>query len=267
MQSVVDFKVGLQIQISQLKKSDQMLSESEESQENEDSDDDDGDISVIMDVNNDEIENESEENSENECDEDELLKDVERDQAFNENLSYLQHLKQGSSFANMNETTNLDTLQQTPKSFIAFEKNLNNDMEEVTFIKKATLLYYLTSEKEYVSTDRNFRFMNNKKSYSEKIVEGDFICVNYKSADHIVQVLSFRYDDGKAFKGDFYSIELAKKLKLAKKVEIFVSFYLRKEEGRLISSKRERQFIKVDDYISHVVIKRNKVTAQYEIIE
>lgn len=147
------------------------------------------------------------------------------------------------------------------ENFLSFIERNENDIEdrEIIRIRKCSILYFLTTEKDFVSTDRNYRFSSNKdkKSLGEKIQLGDFVQIKLDDKIHPVQVLGFQYADGKKFMGDFFSFEWALKMKSTRKIEVFCSFFSFSKFNHLYQSKKRNQFIQVSCYQKHLFVKRD----------
>lgn len=85
----------------------------------------------------------------------------------------------------------------------------------------------------------------------ERILLGDFLKMKYEGKVRAVQVLAFKFMNGKTFHGDHYSFKRAKEGQRGSTVMVFCNFF--KENGNdLTPTKCQQRYIKVEDYIAHL---------------
>lgn len=171
--------------------------------------------------------------------------EVERDQMFVGNLNYFAS-KTSSKVQTESVTMVEDNSEPTPKGFLAF---LRDGIK--VYFKKASILWTLSAEGSKVSTDRIHRFEGTEKQFNpgDKILLGDFLKMKFQRSARVVQVLGFKFANGKTFHGDHYLFNRAKDNSSA--VVLFCNFFEEKGDD-LIPTKCLQRYIKVENYIKHL---------------
>lgn len=124
-------------------------------------------------------------NSEEELIEQELNR---ADEAFLSNIGYVTEVN--GRLVELNPAESLAA--QVPKGFICFKSN-----ERDILVKKATLIWWLGTDGKRISTDRVYKFMSDRPSSASieqvRLYIGNYVAVDYKGVERIVQVLEFRF--------------------------------------------------------------------------
>lgn len=141
-------------------------------------------------------------------------------------------------------------IQLQKASYVAF---IRNGVQ--VFFEKASLIWALGGDGKRISTDRIHRFEGNERAFDsgERILLGDFLEMKYEGKERIVQVLGFRFENGKTYHGDHYSFKRAKEDKKSSQgsaVMVFCNFF--KENGTvLLPTSCQQRYVKVENYIAH----------------
>lgn len=129
-------------------------------------------------------------------------------------------------------------------------------------IKKVTLLYWLTTEGKKVSTDRQYRFMNSSKVPDASDIHiGDYIHAELKGVVRIMQVIKFKFCDGKKFHGDVYKRDFSKD---DRAVSALCSLFNRKGKDVTFSNQPQK-FINVTAFKAHAAIERDLATGKLSL--
>lgn len=80
---------------------------------------------------------------------------------------------------------------------------------------------------------------------------GDFLKMKFERSNRLVQVLGFKFVNGKTFHGDHFSFERAKEESSA--VMVFCNFF-EKDGDHLVPTKVPQRYIKVENYIRPLAI-------------
>lgn len=145
--------------------------------------------------------------------------------------------------------------EETRKQFIRFKQG-----DAFVYIKKMTLVWWLSIKERRGSTDRIYRFMSERKAPSSAgIWIGDYIEIMYGKKKHIVQVLDFRFVSGKKYYGDFYDHS-----KKTNDIEALCNF-LEWNNGNLVVSKLVQRYINVTNYKKTVHVKRDLKTGSISL--
>lgn len=144
----------------------------------------------------------------------------------------------------------------TPKGFLAFIRDGCR-----YYIKKASLLLMMATDGKRVSTDRIYRFTNDRKQPSnDKILIGDFVVMTFKGGERIFQIIVFKFLSGKAFFGDDYIFE--KGDVTDQPVMAFCNLFYRKANA-VAPSNQPQELININEYKRHVFLKRDISTRQH----
>lgn len=129
------------------------------------------------------------------------------------------------------------------------------------YVKKATLIWWLSTDGKRVSTDRIYRFVNDRTPRNDKTLEtGDFVEMKQKGVNRIVQIIRFRFADGKTFHGDQYKAD-----KSDQQVEALCNFF-DCNNGIVTGSESCQRYINMKHYQKHVFLKRNLETGTLSLI-
>lgn len=132
---------------------------------------------------------------------------------------------------------------------------------EEIFIKKASLLWMLSSKGKKVSSDRVYRFMNERKGSTDGIlVVGDYVYVKEKKTDRLVQLIAFRFASGKKYYGDHYDKSRAN----AEEVEVLCNF-LRIRNSVIENLGRPQCYLNVKCYQKHLNVQRDLETGALSV--
>lgn len=176
-----------------------------------------------------------------------LKMQAERDESFMANIDYLVSNRTGK-LVESNEPT-------TPRNFIRFTRD-----DVPIYIKKVSLVWWLSEDGKRVSTDRIWRFVNDRKVHCDKGVQtGDFVVINHQSVEQIVQILAFRFVDGKTFHGERYDN------KDDKEVEALCNFF-KITNGAISNTKIDQCYVNVANVIKHVFVKRQFDTGKLVLL-
>lgn len=86
------------------------------------------------------------------------------------------------------------------QNFICFSRD-----GTLFYIKKASLIWWLSADGKRVSSDRVYRFITEKGKNSDVGLQtGDFVEMTDGKKTKIAQILAFKFADGKTFYGDRY---------------------------------------------------------------
>lgn len=212
-------------------------------------------------------ESEDEDGSENEI-ASKLQQEAMRDQAFINNLNYLLPEEGEGSNAQISV---VDSSEGDPKGFLSF---MRDGVKH--YAKKASLLWAMTAEGKRVSTDRVYRFVGDYEKFKNdaKLLLGDFVLVNFNSKHQLVQILGFRFLDGKTFYGDFYLINGKETNKKASKNDVDASrevsalcSFFNHDNGIVTAVNHAPRIINLKFLIRKVFFKRDIPTGELKIIE
>lgn len=168
---------------------------------------------------------------------------AERDESFMSNLDYLVG---GKELGKLVEAIDTDEENSTPPSFICFSREGTR-----FYIKKASLLWWLSSSGKRVSTDRVQRFIEDREKHSDDVLQtGDFVEILHGKRKRIAQILRFRFTDGKAFYG--YRYEGRDK----RGVEALCNLYELKN-GIVSGVESSLCYVNVKSYKKHIHLKRD----------
>lgn len=178
---------------------------------------------------------------------------AERDEAFMSNLDYLVG-KDGPGVGKLIEATE-DEPNEARRNFICFSRDGNR-----VYIKKASLIWWLSADERKVSSDRVWRFVDDREKPSEVGLQtGDFVEMKYGKKMHIVQILAFRFADGKTFYGDRYDG------KDDREVEALCNFYTLKR-GIVTASEAPLRYINVKNRTRRIFLKRDLESGQLRMV-
>lgn len=139
----------------------------------------------------------------------------------------------------------------TPNQFACFERS-----DEVVFIRKVSLVWWLSNKKKRVSPDRSYRFINSRASPDDDVLQlGDYATMMFKNQERMVQVLAFRFASGKKFYGSHYD----PKRETGAEVECLCNF-LEWNQNRVVKSNFLQRYINVKSYKNHITLKRDHST-------
>lgn len=181
-----------------------------------------------------------------------LKKEVERDLNFMNNLDHAL-----TSDLDCDDKLKPVDDDNVPKGFVAFERG------GVRYLmKKASLVWCLGKEGKRVTTDRAYRFVNNQKEFrpDEKIMLGDFMFMKFEGAERLVQAIGFKFQNGKAFKGDYFAFKENVKEDKKNPVMVLCNFFYQ-DGDQITVEKCAPRYISVANYKRHVLLKRNLKTA------
>jgi hypothetical protein len=110
-----------------------------------------------------------------------------------------------------------------------------------------------------VSTDRMFRFISDRKNTKDDhLTCGDFINMSYEGTYRLCQVLGFKYLSGnERFTASSCPIKCNDEK--ARGVAVFVNFY-KTNANTIAAAGRVQRYINIDNYKSHVLVKRDPST-------
>lgn len=193
--------------------------------------------------------------------------EVERDQAFMNNLDYLLSRDEETSGSELAVVTSSD---DDPKGFLGF---MRDGVKH--YVKKASILWALTVEGKRISSDRVYRFINdyNKYKNDDKLSLGDFVIMKFDGTDRIVQILGFRFLDGKTFHGDFYKIKRDEGKSstdsdddTSRQAAALCNFF-KSNNGIVSALTRAHQLINLKFFVRRVLIQRNIATGELKVVE
>lgn len=170
---------------------------------------------------------------------------AERDEAFMSNLDYL------VAERGLGKLVEVPSTEQntSPPNFICFSRE-----GTIFYIKKSTLIWWLSAEGKRVSPDRVWRFIDDREHHSDGALQtGDFVEMKRGKKKHVVQILAFRFVDGKTFYGDRYEN------RDRREVEALCNFFEFKD-GLLIASGVPLSYVNVKNCKNHVFLKRDLAT-------
>jgi hypothetical protein len=124
----------------------------------------------------------------------------------------------------------------------------------------------IDSNKTRISTDRVFRFINQKKlSQEDVITAGDYIFMKIGRTKRLCYVYRFRFKTGKVpFKTPFCPIKHDPET--GRGVELLVSFW--NLDGNFLKSTDEEQiYVDIDNYVSHAKTYFDKNLEQMIMVE
>lgn len=175
---------------------------------------------------------------------------IHRDQSFLANLDYLLSTDSGASRGQLQEDDDNECAHLTPKGFLAFIRD-----ESRFFVKKASLVWMLSIGSNRVSTDRIYRFISDKKTPDgSNLMLGDFVHINLENVEQLVQIISFRFCNGKKFFGDYYTFQDSNSK--TKDVEMLTNFF-RIQNNIVTWDGRAQRWINVKNFSQHAVLKRD----------
>lgn len=151
--------------------------------------------------------------------------------------------------------------ENSPRGFIKF---IRDDVPY--FVRKSSLLWMMTTNKEKVSSDRLYRFISTKKSHSfeeQSIQLGDFIIMSVNGEETICQVIGFRYITG-SYK--FKAVSCPIKSEAGKGIEVLVFQFKSMANGILAIQRKRDCYINIDNYIKHISLKRHNKIGNYMLI-
>lgn len=129
------------------------------------------------------------------------------------------------------------------------------------YVRKSSLVWYLSSTKNRISTDRVYRYADNKQHEGHLNV-GDFAIFDYKNKEQFVQVISFKFTDGKRFYGDSYFM----KKNDTRGVEA-LCYFLENQDGKLIDVDHlQPRYVNVKNFKRVVSLKRNIESAELMLL-
>lgn len=174
-----------------------------------------------------------------------------RDQSFVVNLDYLVSKEDGNVDDKLVPVPD-DGQNPTPKGFCAFMRDGAR-----YFIRKASLVWLLGVQGKRVSTDRLYRFISGGKERGSdgKIMLGDYVTMTFERADHLVQILGFKFQNNKAFYGDFY--DLKRKAKSGPNQVLALCGFFKEENGMILAENRAQRSTNISNCKNHVFIKRD----------
>lgn len=174
---------------------------------------------------------------------------IQRDQSFLANLDYLLNDENGASQGQLQEVVDQESMNSRPKGFVTFIRG-----DSRFFIKKASLTWMLSVGSKRVSTDRIYRFISDKKTPDGSNLQiGDFVVVNFENLDQLVQIISFRFCNGKKFYGDQYVFHDSNN---ETDVELLANFF--KIQDKIVNwNGRAQRWINVKTYKRHSVLHRD----------
>lgn len=169
-----------------------------------------------------------------------------RDEAFINSLSFFV----GRSLTSEGNLTEISD-DQVPTRFICFKRTGSSD--ERIFVLKASLIWWLSDKEKRSSSDRIYRFINDRNAPAEvKSRVGDFIVTKVKRVDCIAQILAFRFIGGKQkFYGDVYYSSSEDG------VEYLCNFLEENRNGTLVNSSKAQRWVNVKNYRRHITLKRD----------
>lgn len=141
------------------------------------------------------------------------------------------------------------------------------------YAKKASLLWALTVEGKRVSTDRIFRFVgsHNKFKNDEKLLLGEFVMMNFNGKHQLVQILGFRFVDGKTFHGDFYLLnrkdDESELNDTSREVCALCHFFNIDDNNVVIAVNHAARLINLKLFIRRVFFKREISSGEMKIVQ
>lgn len=179
----------------------------------------------------------------------------EYDVAFLASISYLTQEEDNSQLVECTAQENEDF--EVPRNYICFKRG-----DSRLLIKKASLIWWLSKDEHRVSTDRIYRFHSATHSVpapgSMKV--GDFVVMKFENLNFIVQILSFKFEDGKKFHGTQF-----KKAASTRQVNALCVFF-NLHNGFITTSKREPRLINVNAFKNHCKFERDPVTGKLKYV-
>lgn len=170
-----------------------------------------------------------------------------RDEAFMASISFLTSRQSGSS-EQLVEIQDDDI----PRHLTCFKQG-----DTRVYVRKSSLVWYLSSEKNRISTDRVYRYADSKQRDGHLNV-GDFAIFDYNNKEQFVQVISFKFTDGKRFYGDSYFI----KENDTRGIEA-LCYFLENRDGKLIDADHlQHRYINVKSFKRVVSLKRSIESAE-----
>lgn len=178
------------------------------------------------------------------------LLEIARDQSFIANLDYLLQGDYGKSSEKLREIQDNEGQHPSPRGFVVF---LRGDTR--FYIKKASLVWMLSTSSKRISTDRIYRFISEKKTPNGSNLQlGDFVITNFEKEPQLVQILAFRLRSGKKFYGDICLLQESDHIK--SEAEMLLNFF-KMHENLVKWEGRAQRWVSVQNYVKHVVLKRD----------